>query len=64
MQNKPEQSTAEYFAELAKRYELHKQSGGDVFDFEPVRDPPPKDQVLKKPRPGRAAAELERFFQK
>jgi len=30
----------EYFAAMAKRYETHKQQGGDVFDFEPNREPP------------------------
>lgn len=30
----------EYFAEMAKRYESHKAQGGDVFDFEPNREPP------------------------
>lgn len=46
MTNKPEKSTAKYFAEMANRYELHKQSGGDVFDFEPAREPPPKQECV------------------
>jgi hypothetical protein len=35
MQNKPEQSTPQYFAELAKRYELHKQTGVMFLIFNP-----------------------------
>ena len=62
MENMPEQEKgAEYYAEMARRFELHKQAGGTVFDFNPDRPaagPAPARnsdarESIVKPRPGR-----------
>ena len=40
--DQPDKRVVEKFAEMAKRYQEHKEKGGSVFDFDPKKESKPK----------------------